>query len=215
MYSQYDRNGERKWLTDTEREAFLESAMPWIPEKVSSYCLVLGFTGARPTEVRELVPRRFDFETDDIIFRCLKKKKKKDGSPAPIVHRAVPVPRWLLELLDQRHDLRRAQQDPVLRDQRIWPWCRTTAWSHVKEVMKAAGIIGGWGTGKGLRHTYGRTCRVNGIELEDIQGLLGHEDIKTTTVYVNSMGLLQRESLDDMWDRIALHRKMERLNTLR
>ena len=161
------------------------------------------------------MPRRFDYATDDIVIRCLKKKKGKDGSPPPVVYRPVPVPRWLLELLDGRHDIRRLQQDPILRDQRIWPWGRTTAWSHVKAVMKAAGITGAWSTGKALRHAYSGTCRKSGVELEDIQGLLGHEDIKTTTIYINSLGLLQRKPLEEMWNSIPLHRKMEWLNTIR
>ena len=37
MYSRYDRNGERNFLTDPERDAFLEAALTKFPEKVSSY----------------------------------------------------------------------------------------------------------------------------------------------------------------------------------
>jgi len=54
----------------------------------------------------------------------------------------VPLPWDALDELDREFNLRDAQRDPELANERIGKWSRTTAWRRVKEIMAAAGISG-------------------------------------------------------------------------
>src|SRR5438309_2059950 len=102
----YDQQGNRKYLTKSERQAFIDAARRAAPE-IETFCLTLAYTGARISEVLSLVPRRIDAPASAIIIECLKKRKRG-------VYRAVPVPRELLDRLNQVHDIFKQHSDPVL-----------------------------------------------------------------------------------------------------
>ena len=144
-----DRQGHRLYLTAAERLAFLTAAAK-APRDVRSFCEVLHFTGCRISEALALTVKRVDLDGQALVFETL--KKRRSG-----VYRAVPVPPRLLDTLDLVHGVREARKgrgDPLL-----WDWSRTTAWRHVKAIMKAAGIEGPHASPKGLRHGYGVASR--------------------------------------------------------
>jgi integrase len=50
----YDQQGNRKYLTKSERDAFIDAARRTSPE-IETFCLTLVYTGARISEVLALV----------------------------------------------------------------------------------------------------------------------------------------------------------------
>jgi len=190
----YDRDGNRKYLTVRERRKFLKAAKRAEPP-VYAFCLVLTLTGARLSEVLALTPRQIDAEAGVITIRSL--KKRRDSSA---VFRAVPVPPQLLHRLEAVHDIKSARQDDARTDAQIWPWCRTTAWKRVKEVMRAAGIVGVQASPKGLRHGYAIGALVFGVPDTTVMRWLGHSRLETTMIYTEAIGAEAHAIAKRMWE---------------
>lgn len=188
----YDQYGNRKYLTKSERQAFIDAAKRSTPE-IETFCLTLAYTGARISEVLALVPLRIDTSANAIIIECLKKRKRG-------VYRAVPVPAELLIRLEEVHGIEARRSDPQLSNRRLWIWSRTTAWNRVRTVMKAAGIGAGPVMPKALRHAFGVGGTQAGVPLNLIQRWLGHADIQTTAIYTNVMGEEERMLANRMWN---------------
>ena len=187
----YDAQGKRKYLDREERRAFL-SAAAYAEPAVRTYCTVLAYTGARPTEVRRLTPNHIDFDASAIIFESLKKRKKGHFRP-------VPVPPELLVLLDKVHGIRDAQRTVKSSERVIWPWGRTTAWRRVNEVMEKAAISGSQASAKGLRHSMGVLGLQAGVPLPTLQKWLGHTHLNTTAIYANATGPEERKIAGHFW----------------
>jgi integrase len=144
----YDDDGQRKYLTPGERDAFLKAAED-APREVRAFCGALAYTGCRITEALELTADPVDMKGGVLVLESLKKRKRG-------VYRAVPVPPAFLDTLNLVHNLqslrkRRDRGKGVV----LWDWCRTTASTRACEVMKAADITGPHATPKGLRHAFG------------------------------------------------------------
>ncbi len=187
----YDASGRRKYLDHSERQAFLKAAENANPE-IHTFCTVLAYTGARPTEIRNLTPRRIDFGAKVIVLECLKKEKRG-------IFRAVPIPQRVLQKLDKIHAIRRAQQSNHSADKRIWSWSRTTAWRNVHEVMCSAGITGPQATAKGLRHSLGVLGLQASVPLPTLQKWLGHTRLRTTALYADATGPEERKYAKQYW----------------
>ena len=185
-----DREGERKYLSIAEREAFRKAAEK-TPRDVRTFCLVLYYTGCRLSDALALTPDRIDFEEGTLTFETLKRRKQG-------IFRSVPVPSSLLEALDLVHGLR--EQSDRERKRRIWNWSRSTAWRRVKEVMDAAGLEGIKATPKGLRHGFGIACNQKEVQLNMAQKWLGHANIKTTAIYSNAVGKEERNVAQRLWE---------------
>ena len=190
--SMYDRHGKRKYLTIAERNAFLKAATKASPGGMT-FCPILAYTGARISEVLALTPERIDYGTSIIVFESLKKHRKG-------MYRPVPVPFDVLASLDEAHNIQKLQQSKVNRDARIWPWCRTTAWSCVKEVMEIAGVSGVHAGPKGLRHGLGVSAIQSDVPLNLIQRWLGHAQMSTTAIYANATGPEELSIAERFWD---------------
>ncbi len=189
----YDQQGNRKYLTAEERRAFMKAAQQAEPE-VETFCLTLAYTGARISEVLALTPRRIDFSVRGITIESLKKRKLG-------VFRTMPVPELLLDRLDSVHGIKVAQTDTIIRDGRIWRWCRTTAWQRVKVIMAEAGLTGAWAVPKGLRHGLGvEGPLAANIPLNVMQRWLGHARIETTAIYSNALGREERLLASRIWN---------------
>jgi len=187
----YDNAGNRKYLTKSERQAFIDAAKRAAPE-IETFCLTLAYTGARISEVLALAPLRIDTAANAIVIESLKKRKRG-------VFRAVPVPSDLLFRLNEVHGIIDRRNDPELSQARIWRWSRTTAWNRVKTIMSAAGITEGPAMPKALRHAFGVGGTQTGVPLNIIQRWLGHADIQTTAIYTDVMGDEERILADRMW----------------
>jgi len=66
--------------------------------------------------------------------------------------------------------------------------------------MRAAGIANGpHAAPKGLRHGFGIHAIRSGVPLNLVQRWLGHASIKTTAIYLQAMGVEEREIAARMW----------------
>ena len=189
----YDRLGRRKYLTPSERQAFLRAANAQSPAAIATFCALLAHTGVRLSEACALTPQRVDFDMQVVVIRSLKKRCRT-------LYRAVPVPASLLAELDAVHRIRDAQTDPMRATAPIWTWCRTTAWHHVKQTMELAGIEGPHAMPKGLRHGFAVAALQTGVPINMVQRWLGHARLATTAIYANAVGEEERRFAEMLWE---------------
>lgn len=179
----YDDCGARKYLTPTERRRFLDVVADAEP-MTRALCRLLVFTGCRVSEALSLTPAQLDAETGRVILRSLKRRRRH--------FRAVPIPHELMaELVGLTPDNR--------ADERIWGWCRETAWRKVKACMKAAGVVGIHGSPKGLRHSFGIANAANNVPPSLTQRWMGHADLQTTAIYQQAVEAEERAFAARLW----------------
>lgn len=193
--SMYDRDGNRKYMNARECQRFLRVAKATAPKPVFTFCLVLARTGGRISEVLALTPRHIDVESRIILLRTLKQRRAKKNAR----YRPIPVPGGVIRAIDSVHQIRAARRDSTRIDTPLWPWCRTTAWTRVKEVMAAADITGIHACPKGMRHGYAINARVSGLTDMTVMRLLGHSRIETTLIYTEAAGAEARAIARPMW----------------
>lgn len=189
----FDVHGQRLYLTENERAAFLKAAEKADP-KTHSLCLVLAYTGCRISEALALTPKRVDFSGRAIVFETL--KKRRNG-----IYRTVPVPDNLLNTLDKVYGLKKLLLSmPELLNVPLWNWCRMTAYRRVVEVMTQAGIPDGpHKCPKGLRHGFGVLAISKGVALNMVSKWMGHSSLEITAIYTNAIGEEQRAIASKMW----------------
>lgn len=177
--SLYIRNGARKYLNRSERLRAID-AMKQLPAERALFAQVLAWTGARVSEVLALTPMSFQIESGIITIVTLKRRK--------FAVREVPIPPWLMASLDCAFALRQRQRDTLRGSQRIWGFCRMTAWRIIKRVMASAEIVGPQACPKGFRHGFGVGALHDRVPLTMIQRLMGHAKLATTSIYLEVAG---------------------------
>ncbi len=190
----YDSQGQRLYLTSTEREDFLEAAKK-APREIRTFCFALHYTGCRISEALALTPKLVDFSEKALVFKSLKKRGKT-------IYRAVPVPEEALDTLDMVHGLTEATngKKSTILNKPLWPWARMTGFRHIKSVMDAAGIPDGpHKCPKGLRHGFGVHAIAKGVPLNMLSKWLGHSSLEMTAIYANALGEEQRGIASRMW----------------
>ena len=193
----FDRSGNRKYLTTDEWRSFLDAAKVADPF-TRSFCWTLAHTGGRLSEVRALTPRHIDPADGTIRIECLKRRQKG-------IFRELPINEDLLDLLEATHAIAAMRADEALIDIKIWPWCRTTAWSRVKAVMLKAGAPEYLCKPKSLRHTFGIEGVANqNIPLGTMKKWLGHARLESTIVYTTPTGREERVLARRMWRPITI-----------
>jgi len=187
----FDQIGNRKYLVARERAAFVRAAVAE-GGAIGSFCLTLALTGARISEVLALTVERIDFGNSAIVFETLKQRKKA-------VFRAVPVPRQLLNYLENIHGMAGTHFEPECKNSHLWPWGRTNAWKQVKRIMKVAGIVDNLAKPKALRHGFAVEAGQKGVPLNVVQRWLGHARLETTAIYVGALGEEERHLARRAW----------------
>ena len=179
--SLHDRNGQRKYLTITERDRFLE-ATEALPIDRRLYCYVLACTGCRVSEALDLTLKNLDPTMELIIFETLKQRRKG-------VYRAVPVPLELIELL---------QNLPT--DGKLFKFSRVTCWRFIKKIMFEVGILGeGHAMPKAIRHSFGIGHAQSKTPMNMTQQWFGHAKVETTHIYMNACGEEERDFASRVW----------------
>lgn len=189
--SLYDRRGHRKYLTQSERSAFLR-VVAHRPAKVRTFCRLLAYTGARISEILALTPSQIDVSARVVVIESLKKRRRG-------IYRALPIPLKLLTELERVHGISDAQADPARASVRLWPWCRTTAWQHVKRAMGDASIAGRQAMPKGLRHGFGVSVLQSGVPINLLKRWLGHSRLSATEIYADAVGAEEQAIADRFW----------------
>lgn len=179
----FDAAGHRKYLCGGEHRRFLAAAERMDLEG-RVFCRLLAFTGCRISEGLALTPERLDAETGHVVFRTLKRRK--------VSFRAVPIPP---ELMRELRWLARGKP----RDQRLWNWCRQTAWRRVRWAMTEAGVTGAQAMPKGLRHGFGILNAEQNVPSSLTQRWMGHARLETTAIYQHAVGREERSFAARLW----------------
>ena len=103
MNELFTSSGKRKYLTQDETTRFLEIANIQERAELRTFCLVLVYTGCRPSEALALTAENIDLSEKTIIFKTLKQRDN-------VRFRAVPVPDSVLNALELVHGIRQAQR---------------------------------------------------------------------------------------------------------
>jgi integrase/recombinase XerD len=193
--SLYGPAGGRKYLNAAERRRFIKAANRADPE-TRLFCVVLGWSGGRISEVLALTAAAIDIDSGTANIETLKRRKRG-------IVRQVPLPRDTLRDLNRFFNLRILQRDPELAVERLWAWSRTTAWRRVKEVMAAARISGTPAMPRGLRHSFGVKAFQSNVPAHLVQRWMGHASLRTTSIYGDVMGPDERAFAARMWAKSA------------
>lgn len=177
----YDKSGKRKYLNNEERARFLRAANRLDP-RGQALCYTLVLTGCRVSEALSLQFHHLDVLRQAVTIKTLKRRKT--------TFRSVPVPDMLVSMW--------VSLPPAAHDG-LWHLHRSNAWRLIKQVMAAAEISGPMATCKGLRHAFGMHAALRNIPIHIIQRWMGHASPMTTAIYIDAVGIEEREFANRMW----------------
>jgi integrase/recombinase XerD len=186
----YASDGSRKYINFSERHSLLQQ-IDFLPRDRALFVRFNALTGARVSEILQLVPNSFQLGPAIATVRTLKRRKPH--------FREIPLPKAFMAELDGHFAIGSKQRDPVARLERLWKFNRVTAWSFTKEACLRAGFGGVRASPRGLRHGFGRTTLDAGVTLDTLQRLLGHASIETTTIYTQACGADTRIQAERFW----------------
>ena len=175
----FTKEGQRKYLTETERNALIDAAKGDDP--TSLLCSVIAHTGCRLSEALNLRTEHIDAADGTITFESLKKRTRG-------VYRAVPVPPLLLKRLLKTRT-----------DGFMFVMGRSTAWGKLKRVMLNAGVPAFIAYPRALRHSFGVVAVVKGVPLTMLKKWMGHSNIAMTEIYTQALGAEERAIAERMW----------------
>lgn len=187
-----DLTGERLYLNEEERKAFLEKAKTK-ENNIKYFSLMLYYTGCRLNEALGLMVGSIDFKNQSVIIRSLKKKGK-------IHYRHISLLEGFLNELAGAYNLRTRKKNKKNDKDKIWDFIDRTARRYVTNVMKEIGISGKKACPKGLRHSFGVCAVENDIPITEIQQLLGHTFLKNTAIYTAVKDMEKRKLVSRLWE---------------
>jgi integrase len=182
--------GERKYVSEAERDRALD-AFERLDEDKALFALTLAWTGARVSEVLALSALSFQLDECRVAIRTLKRRR--------FVVREVPLPRDLVHRLDRHFALGDRQRDPEIAADRLWTFCRETAWRFIRGGMDEAGVVGVAGCPRGLRHGFAVGALQANIPMNVVQRWLGHARMSTTSIYADVSGQEEAEFAARYW----------------
>ena len=166
------------WLTNEELRAFYRTPVPTSdPDRGlrdSVAWSLLAWLGIRRGELINL--RCADVDVDGGLLTIRASKNKRD--------RILPLPDTLREpcrALLVGHQSR----DFLLRGVDGQQWRVKALMRAFHSHLRRCGLLGRGITPHWLRHTFATNLRLRGIDVVDVQGMLGHADLKSTMRYVH------------------------------
>ncbi|WP_170132127.1 tyrosine-type recombinase/integrase [Arenicella xantha] len=202
----FSPSGEPLYLNADERERFLAAVRKDTDRNAVIFGTLLHYTGARPTELRELTVDRVNVDESIINLRTIKKRRvDKKGNLKQAQFRSIPIPEEVMNLVVLAFDILAKQKKG--RNALLWPSDdnpkipvnESTVYRWVKRNMVSAGITGKKATSKGLRHGFGVHMVLNGVPLVMIKDLMGHTSTQTTEIYLQVMGGEKKEMVLNTW----------------
>lgn len=82
---------------------------------------------------------------------------------------------------------------PVKKDKMI---NNSTIWRRLKKISKQAKINPNKIHPHAWRHLFAKKCKENGIDLDELRDILGHNDIKTTAIYTMTSNKEKKNKLE-------------------
>lgn len=158
------------WLTKQERCRLLD--LPSLSSRDRAIVAVFLYAGLRANEVRMLDVEDLDFEEEIMHVRHAKRDKE----------RFVPLHQKVAENLGPY--LGGRQEGPVFFSNRG----RRISYDRLHSLMVGLGRQAGIRKRTRphvLRHSFAVALHECGTDLETIRDLLGHEDIRTTSIYLH------------------------------
>ncbi len=196
IMSLFSDEGERKYLNSKERKRFWRSRKIIADKSERTFVELIFFTGCRISEALQLVVMRVNVEDSFVVFRTLKQHGEHKGKRFRIVY----LPRNFMRRLNRVHNILKTQLDEAADQyRRLWTFGRQKGWRLIKAVMKKAKIFGIRATPKGLRHTFGVNSILRGAPLISLQVWMGHQSLKTTSIYLKVMGAEDRAFAKRTW----------------
>lgn len=184
-FSLHDSKGRRKYLNQTERLRFLECTQNR-PVEIKLFSQLLYYTGARIAEIHNLTTRNIDFSNKTVVIETLKQRKQG-------VYREIPLPDFLLEELALYIDaITQKEKDIKL----LWQFSLRSASRYIKSIMHDAKIYEG--SAKSLRHGFAVHC-INFAPISTVRKWLGHSSLETTSIYLDVIGVEEREIAEKIW----------------
>lgn len=80
-------------------------------------------------------------------------------------------------------------------------WNNSTIWRRLKRIARAAKINPNKIHPHAWRHLFAKECKRVGIDLDELQDILGHNDIKTTAIYTQTSNAEKKQKLERLWKR--------------
>ncbi|OIQ19385.1 MAG: hypothetical protein BM557_06310 [Flavobacterium sp. MedPE-SWcel] len=187
ILSLHSDKGQRKYLNQVERLRFFEVTRDYTTSK-KLFCQLLYYTGARIAEIHNLTTGSIDFANGTVVLETLKKRKRG-------IYREIPLPESLLNDLQGYVDFLSNQNK---QEQGLWAFSLRTGSRLIKAAMKKAGINGVRSCARGLRHGFA-VYAVNRVPLTMVKKWLGHASLTTTAIYLDVMGMEEREIAKRIW----------------
>ncbi|MDW3195866.1 MAG: site-specific integrase [Cytophagales bacterium] len=182
--SLHDKTGQRKYLNQKERLRFLEVTKQQLIE-VKLFCQLIFYTGARISEIHNLKKDSIDLSNGTVVVETLKKRQKG-------IFREIPIPDYLLKDL-------KCFIDGLKPEESLWWFSLRTASRRIKDCMEAANIKGVRSSAKGLRHGFA-VHAVSTVPLTLVKKWLGHSRLETTEIYLDIVGVEERDIARRFWE---------------
>ena len=165
---------ERTFLTPDEQEVFIESIEHPLAQLAAR---IMSFTGLRVTECTNL--RLEDVDLENLVIHVLNGKGGKNRD-VPISATLVP---YLVDYLDNWR--------PNVASDRFLATTKTGKITHqtINRAFHETTYKLGWEkkvTCHILRHTFASKLVANDVHVSKISKLLGHADVRTTSIYMHS-----------------------------
>lgn len=141
--------------------------------------------GLRVSEVVNLKPGHIDWEQDQVQV-----KNGKGGRD-----RVVPVDQDTIEWLSRWEAARPKQGGRFFTTLQGKPLSRVYLWGMVKRAAKKAGIDPDQASPHTLRHCYASEKLDEGFTVREVQELLGHSNVQTTSIYLHVNPKALREKI--------------------
>ncbi len=168
------------WLTSPEYKRLLALEMP---PRDKAIITTFIYTGLRSNELRLLDVEDIDFEVLTLLVRFGKRSKQ----------RIIPLHAEAVLALETHLAGRRA--GPVFMSNRGKRISYDRLHSLVKSLGKQAGLRKDLHP-HALRHSFAVALLEADVNLETIRDLLGHDDIKTTSIYLHCSTAKRRAAVD-------------------
>jgi integrase len=185
----------RRPITDAEFQALLRGALGRRGRHFRQVLIFLRFIGCRPGEMAAL--KWSDIELDGgAIVLAEHKTARKLRKP-----RVVPLVPVVVSLLI--HLRKHSRGDFVFLNERGNPWNRCSLSLRIQRCRERQGVPADAKL-YGVRHQFGTTAIVRGVDIKTLSHLMGHESTRMTEHYLHLAG--EREHLGQSMRRATSRR---------